>query len=169
MGLHTKTTIRPGGVTFMRKFIIGTFLILGFGFYELSDGPNFTPEVRPIVQTAVSTKSLEVIPFDAPVVTRSATEMVQLAPIEDAEVITASRGVTPTVAEIPESIVDLREVAGKRVNMRSGPGTDYGVLDTLARGMQTEVIEVNADGWARVRVITTDQVGWMAARLLTDG
>lgn len=51
--------------------------------------------------------------------------------------------------------------------MRSGPGTNYGVLDTLTRGTQTEVIEVNANGWARIRVTTTDQVGWMSSRLLT--
>ena len=51
--------------------------------------------------------------------------------------------------------------------MRSGPGTNYGVLDTQTRGTQTEVIEVNANGWARIRVTTTDQVGWMSSRLLT--
>jgi uncharacterized protein YraI len=61
----------------------------------------------------------------------------------------------------------MRQVSGRRVNMRSGPGTNYGVLDTLTRGTQTEVIEVNANGWARIRVTTTDQVGWMSSRLLT--
>lgn len=150
----------------MSKFIIGTFLMLAFGFYELSGGSDFEPDVRPLEQIAVSTKSLEAVPFDAPVVTRAAVETAPLAAIEEIEVVTASLEVAPTVAEIP---ADLREVAGKRVNMRSGPGTNYDVLDTLTRGMQTEVIEVNDDGWARVRVTTTDQIGWMAERLLTNG
>jgi len=31
------------------------------------------------------------------------------------------------------------------------------------------VLEVNANGWARIQVLTTGQTGWMAERLLTDG
>jgi len=71
------------------------------------------------------------------------------------------------IIQKPETI-DLREVAGKRVNMRSGPGTNFDVLDTLNRGTQAEVIEVNADGWARIRITDSDQIGWMAERLLTN-
>lgn len=152
----------------MSKFIIGTFLVLGFGFYELSDGADFEPQTRPLTQIAVSTKSLEEIPFDAPVVTRASFEPTPIAPIEDTTVaLEATPDVTEAVADTPAQI-DLRQVAGKRVNMRSGPGTDYSVVDTLNRGTQTEVIEINADGWARVRVVQSDQTGWMAERLLTD-
>jgi uncharacterized protein YgiM (DUF1202 family) len=43
------------------------------------------------------------------------------------------------------------------------------VLDTLAQGTEAEVIEVDSNGWAQIRITSTDQVGWMAERLLTDG
>ncbi|MCO4847970.1 MAG: SH3 domain-containing protein [Yoonia sp.] len=153
----------------MGKFIIGTFLLLGFGFYELSGGADFEPDVRPIAPTVIATTSLAIVPFDAPVVTRAALETAPLVAIEDAEVITALLEVAPSAAESPVAVVDVRQIAGKRVNMRSGPGTNYGVLDTLTRGMQTEVLEVNANGWARVLITTTGQIGWMAERLLTNG
>jgi len=69
----------------------------------------------------------------------------------------------PAIEELP---VDLRAVSASRVNMRTGPGTNYGVLDKLVRGTQAEVIEVTAEGWARIRVVETGQVGWMSTSLL---
>ena len=72
--------------------------------------------------------------------------------------------VAPTLAPL----LDLRAVAGSRVNMRSGPGTSFDVLDTLPQGTEAEVIEVNADGWARIRVLESGAEGWMAERLLTE-
>jgi len=58
-------------------------------------------------------------------------------------------------------------VTGARVNVRSGPGTQYAVLSTLSRGDQAELLSQNGRGWARVRARDTGQVGWMAARFLT--
>tara|TARA_R110002051_G_scaffold20631_1_gene55956 strand:+ start:2601 stop:3083 length:483 start_codon:yes stop_codon:yes gene_type:complete len=158
----------------MGKFIIGTFLLLGWGFYELSGGADFEPETRVSQQTALSTQTLTPVPFDAPLVTRATTiELPSIANPAQAQVIKASLATTPAVQVAPavqEAAVsqsDVRQVSGNRVNMRKGPGTDYSVLDTLPRGTQAEVIEVTTDGWARIRVTTTDQMGWMAARLLS--
>lgn len=150
----------------MNNFIIGTFLFLGFGFYVLSDGSDFEPDARPLEQAVVSTKSLEAVPFNEPVVTRAAVEPA-IAPIQEIEVIAASLEVVPTVEDVVVAL-DLRTVSGNRVNMRSGPGTGYGVVDTLTRGTEAEVVEVNADGWARIRVTSTDQTGWMGAQFLTE-
>lgn len=71
----------------------------------------------------------------------------------------------PFTAEPP---LDIRQVAGSRVNMRSGPSTDFGVITTLDGGTGLEVLEVNADGWARVTVTESGTEGWMAERLLTE-
>lgn len=68
----------------------------------------------------------------------------------------------PTVAE-PR---DVRAVAGSRVNLRSGPGTGYGVLETLAGGTEVEVLD-SARGWLRLRPLDGGPVGWMAASLVT--
>jgi hypothetical protein len=65
----------------MSKFIIGTFLMLGIRFYELSSGSDFEPEIRPIAQTVIETKSLNVVPFDAPIVTRADVETIPFAAI----------------------------------------------------------------------------------------
>lgn len=153
----------------MSKFIAVTFLMLGVGFYELSGGADFEPAERPIKQTVISTKSIDIAPIAEPVVTRAAAPV---API--AAEVEPTPPPTPVVLDVapiavePEVRLDLREVAGGRVNMRSGPSTNNAILDTLVRGTETEVLEVNADGWARVRVISTDQIGWMAERFLSN-
>ena len=68
----------------------------------------------------------------------------------------------------PTVLPDRRTVAAARVNIRSGPSTDYAVLATLSRGSKAEVLEVNLDGWARVLIYQTGEEGWMAERLLSD-
>lgn len=82
------------------------------------------------------------------------------APAQDTTVVVEQIAAAP--------INDIRSVAGDRVNMRSGPSTDYRVLDTLPRGTEAEILEVDAEGWARIRLMATGQEGWMAERLLTD-
>jgi uncharacterized protein YraI len=52
------------------------------------------------------------------------------------------------------------------VNIRDGPGTDFGVIDKLARGSLVNVIETGIDGWVRVEVETTGQTGWMSDQFL---
>ncbi len=149
----------------MNKFIVLSFLMLGFGFYEMSGGADFVPETRPDDQITIVTAAA--VPFDTPQVTRAAAmELPNFTNTPEVEVTAASLTNIPVVQDAV--VADLREVAGKRVNMRSGPSTDYDVLDTLTFGTQAEVIEVTADGWARVRVTDTNQIGWMAERLLSD-
>lgn len=193
------------GVIVMYKFIIATFLMLGWGFYEMSGGADFEPEqvafAEPQVEepaAATGTVTLAVTPVAAPAVEALpaqdalVTEASLEVPAVSVEEPTAPASLTNVIAEAAETslviepvvesstlsfepveiaaatdVVDLRAVAGSRVNMRSGPGTDYGVLDTLPRGTETEVLEVDATGWARIRVIGSGQIGWMAERLLT--
>lgn len=161
----------------MTKFIIGSFLVMGVAFYELSGGADFKPDSRPETDVAAITPSQEDAgAAQADVVARATTiELPSLTPeaaetVEE-EVVQASVTTTPVIAEpeITQPTIDLREVAGKRVNMRSGPSTDYRILDTLPRGTQAEVLNVNADGWAEIKIVETGQVGWMLGRLLTDG
>ena len=180
----------------MGKFMIATFLLLGWAFYEMSGGADFVPETRP----EVVAEAEEVTPTPAPTVTRAvATPLVQIraeapaptpepavgtttdnaaditAAIELASVTDAAEtDVTETeapAAELAEAApatdVDLRFVGGSRVNMRSGPGTNFGVIDTLDGGTELEVLSVDASGWARVYVPGLAREGYMAERLLT--
>lgn len=178
----------------MSKFIVGTFLILGWTFYELSGGSDFVPEERVVAQAdpvaEVETAIAEA--EEAPVVEVTRAEPADLLDVTGVEIavtevetanvaaeeevvaeIIAAALIEPIVVEpeieaVIEPALDIREVAGSRVNMRAGPGTSYDVLDTLPGGTEAEVMAVNADGWARIRIIETDKIGWMAERLLTE-
>ena len=188
----------------MIRFMIVSFLILGWAFYEMSGGADFVPESRAIAEQAA-------VPAPEPVVEqalaavqeqdiapagdtgtsiqdRLATALVQPAVVdlvagesgaelagllEDVafEVATPEaqevvETMTADVVETPQPLLDLRQVAASRVNMRTGPSTDYTVLITLDSGTTTEVIDRNNDGWVLVRVQDTGQEGWMAERLL---
>lgn len=157
----------------MGKLIVGTFLILGFAFYELSGGADFVPEGQK-EQIAAA----QVVEETTPEVTRtnSATllNVAAEAPAQEAQIIQAAvEVIEPEVEEVvvveqEPAPLDLRLVSGSRVNMRAGPGTNYSVLDTLNGGTEAEVIEIDAAGWARIRITDTGQIGWMAERLLSD-
>lgn len=64
---------------------------------------------------------------------------------------------------------DLRVVNGTRVNVRGGPGTDFGVVGKLGMGDTVEVIEDNGSGWVRFRTVGGEETGWMADFLLSSG
>lgn len=64
---------------------------------------------------------------------------------------------------------DLRVVTGTRVNVRGGPGTNYGVIGTLVQGDRVEVLDDSGSGWLRLRAADGGTMGWMAASLLSDG
>lgn len=188
----------------MKTFIVGTFFVLGWTFYVLSDGADFVPEQPAVVAELEAEDTAEVVvaevePAEAPVVepvveaqvTRADTtilldlstaELIQpsTASLETAALETAVEDeatVETVLASIVEEVVveeapavdlDIRFVAGSRVNMRSGPGTNYAVLDTLDGGTAAEVLEVDASGWARIRLQDTGTIGWMAERLLSE-
>jgi hypothetical protein len=174
----------------MLRYIFVSFLFMGWGYYELSGGNDFKPmsqmseselaelgrtplPLADIEQASVRVTAIE--PATSPeIVTRAAT--ITLASLSEVEPTPAVAASEPEIVEevaveimpTPEPTLLLRTVAGNRVNMRSGPGTDYGVVTTLTRGELAEVLETNDNGWMRLRVIATDQVGWMAERLLND-
>lgn len=180
----------------MKKFILVSFLVLGVGFYELSGGAHFEPEMRAPVAIAETDLTPNADGAAVPQVTRNDTSsLIEIpaptalpparveavsftAPLPAGQVviIPAPDAVSDeVVAPVTEDVItldtagpDVRAVSGDWVNMRSGPSTNYDVLSTLPRGTQAEVMEVDAEGWARIRVTDTGQVGWMAERLLSD-
>lgn len=176
------------------KFIVFTFLVLGVVFYEMSGGSDFEPELRapiavaktelpaapaPIEPQVARADTSSLIEIPRPERQESATPVVErvafTAPLPAGEVLITPApepAAVETVETVPvieqTPVVDVRAVAGEWVNMRSGPSTDFRVLDTLPRGTEAEVIEVNGDGWARIVIMQTGQEGWMAERLLSN-
>lgn len=64
---------------------------------------------------------------------------------------------------------DIRIVTGTLVNLRSGPGTNYEVLDQLTRDTEVEVISDQGNGWVELRPVDGEITGWMSDSLLTKG
>ncbi len=190
----------------MKRFIVLTFLFLGWGFYELSGGADFVPETREVAEAPAPvpapapipeievTRSETLTSFAPPAPARSVTAAAQVEPPEAAVLAVVEEPPAPPAEEVylfqslaegaptfadilptepaaaPQQAtgLDLRQVAGTRVNMRTGPGTSYSVIVALPQGTETEVLEV-VEGWARIRVTDTGSLGWMAERLLSGG
>lgn len=175
----------------MSKLMITTFLGLGLVFFEMSGGTDFEPQswddVAAVEATAdgapapqvtrgqtasliaVSAPAIEETPLAPTLAVATTTVEVPAAP-EAVVTPVAQAPAEKVIAEAPEAapLTDLRYVLGDRVNMRSGPSTNYRVLDTVTRGTEAEVIEVDGFGWARIRITETGRIGWMAERLLSN-
>ncbi|MGR3702639.1 MAG: SH3 domain-containing protein [Paracoccaceae bacterium] len=67
-----------------------------------------------------------------------------------------------------QDLRDLRHITGTSVNMRTGPGTSFGVLARVTRDTEVEVLETYENGWLRLRVIDSSKVGWVSSKLVSD-
>lgn len=84
-------------------------------------------------------------------------------------VFAQAAGYAPTSNAVEQTgpVRDLRRITGTSVNMRSGPGTGYGVMGRVTRGTEVEVLESYNAGWLRLRVVESSNVGWVAASLVS--
>jgi uncharacterized protein YgiM (DUF1202 family) len=153
--------------------------MLTWAFYEMSGGVDFEPLERKIPVAKAPVEELTVDPI------MTVTKLAEVAATPEPEKPPMGYTIIPAPKVDPEAEIEqvafvtevtpapdampVRKVAGDWVNMRDGPSTTYLVLDTLPRGTQAEVLAVNADGWAQIRLLETGQVGWMAERLLSEG
>jgi hypothetical protein len=163
----------------VKRFIVLTFLLLGWGYYELSGGAEFAPEQRPEALAEVTPEATTPDDGSLPgldgieIVTRAdtttvevpavATEVALIVPTED---IAAALETVAPETEVSAPVADLRAVTGDRVNMREGPGRDFGVIDQLDDQTRVSVIDTAAEGWVQVEVISTGQIGWMSQDFL---
>ncbi|WP_246253559.1 SH3 domain-containing protein [Sulfitobacter maritimus] len=74
-----------------------------------------------------------------------------------------------TTTHVSTSQQDIRTVSGNRVNVRRGPGTNFGIVGKLNAGTAVKVIEDNGAGWVRLRALDSNEMGWMAEFLLSAG
>jgi uncharacterized protein YgiM (DUF1202 family) len=121
--------------------------------------PPAAAEPREQVPVAAATPRVET---DQPVLINAA-----FAP--DAPVMVAPTAVAPQAAAAPEVTGRIALVNTKRLNVRSGPGTDYAVVESLARGDSVLIVseEEGPDAWAMIRIEGDGVEGFVASRLLT--
>ncbi|NIZ62461.1 SH3 domain-containing protein [Sedimentitalea sp. CY04] len=215
----------------MSRFVMVSFMFMGWAFYEVSGGADFAPPERPtaidvakmppIADQHVTAASLVTKPVIQPEQTpvlqpsiphaaaalpdrpkadpdlRSRVVLSQIAavgettfgfgiqtsttPSNDTSVQLASLSggltsladnkiVSDTPAEPITPLIpaaDLRHVTASRVNMRDGPGTLHPVVSKLNRNAAVEVLGDSGTGWLRLRVVDGEQVGWIAASLIS--
>lgn len=200
----------------MKRFMLLTFVFLGWSYWELSGGSEFeprSPEVAESVapeadrKTAQSTaaRAPVQVPVKAPKAPKPArvsaadtgkSEVIKIRAVpspatadslENPEITLISLEQSPDQVAQPLSQLNQggvlqapaigpsatptadapRSIAANRVNMRAGPGTNHEVLIRLSRGTPVEVLSDSGDGWLRLRAQGSDQIGWIAADLVS--
>ena len=132
-----------------------------------------------VSRSALNLVSEEKSKIIASVVTLTQPEKIEATPaslvvdvVEEplGELILPSLIVEPEAFEVitSTSIQDVRIVSVDRVNVRSGPSTDYEVVGRLTRGVEVEELDDNGDGWIEMRSLDGVTFGWMADFLLSD-
>lgn len=168
----------------MRLFLLAAFVLLAALFWVASGGGAFDPPERaaeapreaapaapalpepaPLTQVAAEPDAGAVRPDEIAAFDRAVAdaETAPLAPAPDAAAVPDDPASDPIEEALGEAL-GLRTVAGSRVNLRGGPGTEFDVVGQLDEGARAEVLQ-DAGGWAEVR--TADgATGWMASRFL---
>jgi hypothetical protein len=146
-------------------------LVLFALFYNMSGGATFAPaaadqitQVEPAEPQFTFTEFY--VPFDKPIIipAPAPVKVARAEPQHDTNVIQAAFAINSA----PTAAADIRTIAGNRVNVRSGPGTNHAVMDTVSRGTEVALLQQNDSGWAQIRLIAANQTAWVAARLLSD-
>ncbi len=109
----------------------------------------FTPEA----DDAVDTPALALPLVTAAPIAAAVAEAVTEAPVEP-------------IAEEPSA--NIWYVTGNTVNVREGPGTDYAVLEKLARGDAATLVWSDDTGWARIRIEGDGIEGYVSTKFLTQ-
>jgi hypothetical protein len=120
------------------------------------------PKPRPVVVTESTSATLPaVVEVNAPSTGGDFAALAQTARLWD------QAGFSEVLKVPSVAVPDLRQVAGTSVNLRSGPGTQFGRLTSLSRGTEVIVLPDRVGGWVKVRLAESGDVGWMTDRLLT--
>lgn len=127
-------------------------------------------------ELAAKLAAAEAAPIDEPVARAETTatplpaadpNVVEVAFTAQQPLVSSAAPAAPAAREA-EQVGDVRYVAGRSVNVRSGPSTRDGVVGKLTRGDEVTVVWIEENGWARVRVEGDGIDGFMSLDFLTD-
>lgn len=130
------------------------------------------PEDQPVTAIVEQQAAVEPAPLAETVATPpTPIEVVSFAPAEP--VMAAVSPVTDTAAQpvaAPPEAAKILFISVKSVNVREGPGTDFGVVSRLARGEAVLVVSSGEgpDGWSLIRIEGDGIEGYVASRLLSE-
>ena len=171
----------------MPKAIVASCLFLLWAFFEASGGSDFTPSPSIAAPTVVASaeaaeatgadrligilgvEGAQAAAADPALMAAPADPFpVQVATLTDEEFdertgLLAAMSLDLRLEDVRQLSGEMRLVSGDRVNMRSGPGTGYGVIGSFPEGTQAMLLETDGN-WGRVVIEGTE--GWMSTRLL---
>jgi hypothetical protein len=172
------------------RFIFLSFAFLGWAFYEVSGGPDFQPRLSAAL-AAVEEQRTYATPLtqNSP---PSVADETYSAPSETGLIVTRmivadetvpGRGVTTysmtnntlphgrkltfSLPAVGESSPQIRRVLGSNVNMRTGPGTQFVVVDNLPLDSRVKLLDGSIRGWVKLRSLDSGRVGWIQRRFIS--
>ena len=148
----------------------------------IADVPKVVVDTSPQSNAEVSRMSLNLTSMDSAAAPRPDRAVAAQVPQTPAVVtssadtpaiipslINPNDGFVQTPAAADTGAEDIRTVSGNRVNVRDGPGTDFGVVMRLRRGDVVRVVQDDGNGWVRLEPVDGGPGGWMADFLLENG
>jgi cell wall-associated NlpC family hydrolase len=131
--------------------------------YLLSQFPMAAPAL--VSQPAVPSANSDIVAPVAPLNLDATIE--GDAPLEDnGDIPVPLSLVSRTEALAP--VIVAATIAGDRINLRNGPGTDYDAVERISAGAPVQVIGRTADGnWFQIRERAGKPTYWVSAELLS--
>lgn len=131
---------------------------------EAPSGDRNLNAVLDYTPTAAGTIPLQVIAYRANVASDPAQITIN-ARTQQAQV-TATIAVSPNVPIINPNDPTCRVLTNVGLNLRQGPGTNYGIITTVGAGVQSPVIgRTGSNDWWQVRVGVN--IGWFSGQFVT--
>lgn len=123
------------------------------------------------LENAADASSTEVAMADPTGVDDTATdaelpEVGILAGLSDPGFLTGATAPEPQAPEAASK--QYLFVTGNRVNVRSGPSTDYRVVGSVEQGDPVELIAYGNDGWAQILMDNGQKTGFMSSKFLAQ-
>ena len=174
----------------MSRFIFLSFAFLGWAFYEVSGGPDFQPRLSAALAAVEEPRT-----YATPLTQNSPPSVADesnSAPSETGLIVTRmivadetvpGRGVTTysmtnntlphgrkltfSLPAVGESSPQIRRVLGSNVNMRTGPGTQFVVVDNLPLDSRVKLLDGSIRGWVKLRSLDSGRVGWIQRRFIS--
>lgn len=177
------------GVTSVSRFIFLSFAFLGWAFYEVSGGPDFQPRISAAIaatESAVPSSSTRRLEQPTASLRENRSETSETGLIVTRMVIAdetvPGRGITTytmSATDVPndrklvfslstaEPSPEIRRIKADNVNMRTGPGTEFVVVDNLAVDTRVKLLDGSVRGWVKLRSLDSGRVGWVKRRFLS--
>lgn len=165
--MHFQGATRGGVYTIAVLFLL---LTSGCGFSFGLAGPEATPTIAPVVEARAMVPTFTPTPVEPPTATPAPpTDTPPPPPPPTATPITATQPITapqpvtvtqPTVAPKAQLIVNEQAI-----NVRNGPGTEYGLVGSAEANQTFEIIAKNQAGdWWQICCVNGQQ-GWVFGQL----